>query len=707
MLNKLFFFTAFFLATITLFGAGYKRFEENGKVGIKDDQGHVVLPASFDALGWSDESFSLVGQITGYRQQGLWGLLNLKMEFITLAKYQTIIYAGGDRVVASQAINPYTTKYGCLDLKGDRVIPFIYDEIRIHEMRCIVMMKKGARYEHGLIDLNNRSILPIRYKRITALGSLRYAVQEFSGKSALCSEDGRWSTDFVIDSISHFLFDLAIIHQGWRQGIVDRNGEIKLEPVYREVQISGPGIVASRKADEWKMMDIRQQVLQRTEADDLFALTPGLARITIHGKSGIVNDKFNLLWPLEYDYIGPMIHGMAVVSKNRKYGLLREDQSVVIDLAFDSLIVHGNIVRARHQEQGKKVWDLYDTVGVRKTTTSYDWIGSTNGNFFPVRKNGFAGGVDRLGKERIACVYDSLLGANDEFCAVKFKGLYGIITKDDQWRVLPQKNPIQLLSGDRHLEMQGPLLIMKDLEGHILYFTDNFVAIYPNYLLERLRDGTQKEINYYGQILKRTSPTAVPAEQLFQESEGLRAIKHDGKFGFVDNRGRLRIANRYEAVGDFHDGLAPVRLLGKWGFINVSDQIVIQPTFDRIVGMWSGVIQVSRKEKSGLIDRAGNVLLELRYDSIQRLPDRNFLIAQNKLKGLARYDGKVLIEPRFDSLQKAGENHVIVRKNGRYGLLTLDGLSVFPMEYDQLIFSPDSGIFFARQRFEFETRNMK
>ncbi len=90
-------FILFFLAMSgTQFANGYERFEENGKVGIKDNDGKIILPASFDALGWSDGNFSVIGQITGYRQQNKWGLLTLKKEFITRAEFESLTYFADD-----------------------------------------------------------------------------------------------------------------------------------------------------------------------------------------------------------------------------------------------------------------------------------------------------------------------------------------------------------------------------------------------------------------------------------------------------------------------------------------------------------------------------------------------------------------------------------------------------------------------------------
>src|SRR6516162_7450044 len=87
------------------FAKQYQTFEENGKVGMKDDDGHVVLPPSFEALGWSDGNFSVVGEVTGYRLQGLWGIVNLKKEFVTAAEFERLVHSGGESIIARKKVN--------------------------------------------------------------------------------------------------------------------------------------------------------------------------------------------------------------------------------------------------------------------------------------------------------------------------------------------------------------------------------------------------------------------------------------------------------------------------------------------------------------------------------------------------------------------------------------------------------------------------
>ena len=123
------------LIVLTLFplfakANGYQLFEENGKKGIKNEQGQVIIPPSFEALGWSDGSFSVIGNVTGYRVDHHWGVINLKKEFVTKAEYETLVYAGGDNIIARKKLSQVSVKVGTLNLQGEKKIPFAYDGIQ-------------------------------------------------------------------------------------------------------------------------------------------------------------------------------------------------------------------------------------------------------------------------------------------------------------------------------------------------------------------------------------------------------------------------------------------------------------------------------------------------------------------------------------------------------------------------------------------------
>jgi hypothetical protein len=683
----------------------YQIFEENGKVGLKNETGAVILPASYEALGWSDGTFSVIGQVTGYRSKNQWGLLNLKKEFVTKADYQSLTYSGGDHLIATKRINSFTYKLGCLDLSGKPTIPFQYDGIKINGLRAIVFVKNGSRFEYGLVDLNDRGILPLKYKNIESLGSLRYSVQNFDNKLALFTEDGNKLTDFVIDSLSSFTKGWSIVYQNFKQGLLNRDGEIKVDPTYREIKIKDDGSIAVRLPDTWKIVDQQNKEQVLFEADDLIPET-GYYKIKKSGKTGTMNKDFKIQIPPQYDYIGPFIHNKTVAKKENKFGILRADHSVVMPFLFDSLVLEGRLIRVKDKTAGAKRWMLFDTVGVQKSQNYYDFIDGFNGRFFPVRNKNFYGATDAYGKEIIHCVYDSLLEVKNDLVVVKFKGQYGIISMEEKWLLKPQSSKLVLVSNDLYLDKKLAVMFLKSLAGETIYFTSNPLQVKNEYLLETFPDGHVQKIDFNGRVLTATKP--IPeVEKVFPESEGMRGVKRDGKFGFIDSEGRLRVANRYENIGVFKEGLAPVKILGKWGYVTPFDKIIINPTYEQVNEFGGGCAVVKRNGKTGMIDRDGKVILVVRYDKIERqLDNKKFILTLNNLKGLADEKGNVLIEPRFDQLDIIDDDHILV-SNGKWGVLSSNGLSLVPMIYDQLLFVKEKGVYLALKNSEWQSLELQ
>jgi hypothetical protein len=80
----------------------YDVFEENGKIGLKNDQGQVVIPAQYEALGWSNKRFSLINKVTGYKHHGRWGLITIDNHKVTEAEYDALDATDGPLIVATK-----------------------------------------------------------------------------------------------------------------------------------------------------------------------------------------------------------------------------------------------------------------------------------------------------------------------------------------------------------------------------------------------------------------------------------------------------------------------------------------------------------------------------------------------------------------------------------------------------------------------------
>ncbi len=90
-------------------------------------------------------------------------------------------------------------------------------------------------------------------------------------------------------------------------------------------------------------------------------------------------------------------------------------------------------------------------------------------------------------------------------------------------------------------------------------------------------------------------------------SEGLCAVKWEGRWGFIDAEGKWAIEPQYEEVKPFSEGLAAAKSAGNWGFIDKSGRWIIKPQ-NKAVGSFSeGLAWVQVKDGGlyGYIDKAG------------------------------------------------------------------------------------------------------
>jgi hypothetical protein len=65
-----------------------------------------------------------------------------------------------------------------------------------------------------------------------------------------------------------------------------------------------------------------------------------------------------------------------------------------------------------------------------------------------------------------------------------------------------------------------------------------------------------------------------------EEARVLLPVNDCGRWGFINAKGTMAVAARYEAVFPFASGLAAARIKGLWGYIDSSGSFVLPPKYD-------------------------------------------------------------------------------------------------------------------------------
>ena len=699
------FFSSLFLTDLQALHSGnadYQLFEREGKQGLKDNEGNILIAAHYDELGWSKGAFEVFSNVVGYRQGNQWGIISLQNKIITSHRFSQL-YPGTKNMLIAGIQDPASHRHllGVVTIEGKEVLPFMYASVELTDLRAIVSGRQGRKYVYGVVDFDNKTVIPSQYKDISSLGSLRFAVKNDEGKTAIFNDKGKQVSGFELDSISNFRHGYAITYDNHLRGLINIDGMV-LQPVaFKDFKISVKGI-KTLDFNQWYEIDRNNKVIKEMRYDQLHPYGKDLVKVKANSKTWLININEEALTPRNYDELVGFDNGFISFRIGSKWGVIDNNYNELMPAKFDSVFLSEDMIYVREKIHGKPMWSMYDQLGVKKSHYNYDEIGKRTNYLYPVKRQGHWGFIDRSGEEVVHCVYDEVSPFVNGLSAVGFHKEFGIIDKNGDWVVLPQKARISIINDQYYITDDGKLTTLKSIEEGTVYFTENPLEIKENYLLEHLSDGSVWKIDFQGRLVKPAF-SSDKYQEVREPSEGFYAAKIDGKYGFIDAQNRLRIANRYDEVSRFSEGLAAVKLMGRWGFIDKFERLVIQPVYNKEAVFKNGLAIVSNDKGTGLITPTGKAACAFEFDMIERLDNGRFLARKGDKFGLINDAGRIIINVKYEELQDLNNGFAIVKLFGKYGLVDLNGVDIIPVVYDQLLYDQNNDSYLAMKKSQWES----
>ncbi|MBS1650707.1 MAG: WG repeat-containing protein [Bacteroidetes bacterium] len=262
--------------------------------GLIDKNGSIVIPCRYLTL------YSCSNGIIAYREFTLFQKILLKLKLVSSETYSNwLLYPKTEE-----------NKYGCMDKKGNKVIPSIYERIGIFK-EGLAVVEVGSKC--GYIDPKGKEVLPLKYYKAYPFNEELAAVKIFNGPKSI-----ETSTMFI-----------------------DKTGNVKLKCKYDDVYSFSEG-------------------LARVEIN-------GNSYI---GKSGYIDKTGKEIIACKYDHASSFVEGLAAVAINDKllfgkYGYIDKTEKIVIPLKYDAADDFNNgVARVRFKgnygyinKQGVEYWE--------------------------------------------------------------------------------------------------------------------------------------------------------------------------------------------------------------------------------------------------------------------------------------------------------------------------------------------------------------
>jgi hypothetical protein len=161
----------------------------------------------------------------------------------------------------------------------------------------------------------------------------------------------------------------------------------------------------------------------------------------------------------------------------------------------------------------------------------------------------------------------------------------------------------------------------------------------------------------------------------------------DGKFGFIDNTGKVVIEAQFAGVGYFDKGLAWAKNTDKMaGFINPKGEWIIKPQFNDVKEFdpECGLARVKTGDKWAYINKAGEII---NINISESLDDFfNGLAKGKKNDKIGYYDakGEWAIQPQFDGARDFKNGFATVKVGEKWGIIDKSGKWVTEPKYDDI-----------------------
>jgi len=511
----------------------YFTFIQNDMTGVIDTEGNVLVDAKYDLVKIPNPSKAVFVCVYNYdinTGEGDSIIVNDKNEEI-LNDFEEVSEIQLERIITNV---PYEksilrfkqdNKYGIIDFEGNIIVKAIYDEISsMQNKEGELLVKQNDKY--GIINMKGHKLLDIKY-------------DEIENDNYYTRELGYKQSGYIVGIRTD---------EGLRYGYINNNGKVVLKSEYNKVS----------------------RITEKEDNKNIYLLAEKSGKVGFLKNSKVILDYE--YQDIEYD----AFNNVLIVEKNKVFGLMDLEKNIKIPIIYDKLTIQGTYICANKDSKET----IFDVEGNKQEKIKYRNIISTSNEdyFITIDNNNQYGVQNKKGQ---------VLISNNYYYIEYLYGQYFIVSGNN--------SKSGIINSSNKILLDIKYDVVQRVEDSNMVITivaeNNTIGLYDNNINELIsipnskkyddedyiKIYSDKEVKYFGLDGKEKTNIEIFSNNKFFAKE------QNGKWGFVDKEGNMKIDFIYDQVTEFNkNGFAGINKNGKWGSINEQLEILQEPiyTFD-------------------------------------------------------------------------------------------------------------------------------
>lgn len=545
-----------------------------------------------------------------------------------------------------------------------------------------------------------------RYVVIMAIAILVLIVVAGIGIYHIIKEQGK---DYQVENIREYNY--FVLRKEGKYGVMDRTGNIVVEPEYTEVKIPNPekAVFVCYQGENTKVVNERKEVifaeydkiqpirLEKISSDLMYEKST--LKYQKDGKYGILNLEGKEITKAIYDEITslPYKEGELIVKQNDKYGVINIKGNSIIEVAYDEVKVDGYytdensyryagyIVLIKMQEGYRYGYLNYKGKEILKTEyneiSRVTEIEEKDKEYLICAKNGQYGIARQqeviVGNEYQSIQYDA---TNRVFIVEKSKK-YGVVNLEGKLIV-----PVQY----KQIDITGIYLYAQNEQGTTVYNNNgtetkvdaNIAILNTSNDKYRIRINNENGTKYG--VINREGKQLIEEKYSYIEYlyDNYFIISNENrKLGIIDDKENIKVEPNHDSLQKIKDTDLIQAILPD----NKTIQIYTR-TMEKVCEMTNAIIEVEEnyikiynESETKYLDKEGKELKNTEVYANNKI----FVAVKDNQYGFVDKEGKVVVNYQYDKAYEFNQyGFASVRKDNKWGVINEQGQEIVAPIYE-------------------------